>query len=259
MPHQPGTKVTKPGKAWSLRLPDLVRAAIILAIGCVLTISVAWASAIASTVHRSKARGGTNLQVGMSLITRADQPNSTLTIAKSSDWLASSARLSMSPGKPDLAANPEPAATAEELLEPWCRSLHAEIQIAAAADPGRNFRCLVNACGLPFRCLRTVYSNHWQIDSVQSPSAIGELPLPAGLQSYLTGGTPPVTVPTDPWWPGLALNVAFWSLATWSTLALAAAARRRFRQKKGLCASCGYALHGLSAAAACPECGHLRP
>jgi hypothetical protein len=226
-----------------------------LAAGTVLTIAIAWASAVASTLHRSTSRGGPDLQVGSSVITHADRSKSSLTVTTSSTWLASSARLSLSPWKADPITAADDAGSAEEFLTSWSRGPHGAMSAAAAAEPTLNLRTVISAYGWPARCVRTIHRNQWRTGGTQNASTTGEFPLPAGIQSFLTGGTPPVTLPIDVWWPGLALDIVFWSVLARAAVAVGAAGRRRFRRRRGLCPSCGYSLLGLSDTSVCPECG----
>lgn len=82
---------------------------------------------------------------------------------------------------------------------------------------------------------------------------------------YRVRGTPSArarpfgALPLLPLWAGLALDTLLWSLAWLVALSLPAAARRRWRLRRGRCWSCGYALSGLSPGpggrTVCPECG----
>lgn len=64
-------------------------------------------------------------------------------------------------------------------------------------------------------------------------------------------------LPTKVWWPGMAVNAAFYG---WPVLALLAGPTltRRWRWKRrGACLGCGYDLRGVQGGV-CPECGVLR-
>lgn len=66
------------------------------------------------------------------------------------------------------------------------------------------------------------------------------------------------TLPYLPTWPGLVINLAFWSAAT-AQFVFAPALVRRLRRRPGLCPACSYDLRGLPAGSACPECGRGSP
>ena len=75
--------------------------------------------------------------------------------------------------------------------------------------------------------------------------------LRGGLDVRISGDTR--TLPTFPYWPGFALNTAFYATLAfllWSTPGFVKRTRRR---RRGQCLICGYDLGGI---ATCPECGH---
>src|SRR5688572_23271212 len=60
----------------------------------------------------------------------------------------------------------------------------------------------------------------------------------------------------SPLWPGFAINTIFYAAMLYALFAVPGAGRRRLRNKRGQCASCGYSLRGRGAVSdRCPECG----
>ncbi len=62
-------------------------------------------------------------------------------------------------------------------------------------------------------------------------------------------------LPLLPLWPGFAINTALYGMLILLALRTPGALRRTLRRRRGDCLACGYYLSGLSADAACPECG----
>lgn len=69
------------------------------------------------------------------------------------------------------------------------------------------------------------------------------------------------SLPISPVWPGLAINIAAFTLAWWLLLGgfsiITGSARRRRRKARGQCPKCGYDIFG-NYPAGCPECGWNR-
>lgn len=65
----------------------------------------------------------------------------------------------------------------------------------------------------------------------------------------------PNWIPIRPWWPGFALNTAFYAGLAWCAAAGPRWWRRRRRARRGECLECGYP---LGESPVCPECGAAR-
>jgi hypothetical protein len=83
---------------------------------------------------------------------------------------------------------------------------------------------------------------------------------PTWLSHLRFDGRPIQPIPYRPWWPGLALNTAFygaaWALLLGSPL-LIRRGRSALRRHRGCCPSCAYDLKGWINGG-CPECGWNR-
>ncbi len=91
------------------------------------------------------------------------------------------------------------------------------------------------------------------------------LPAPPAVRGIWTVGSHPSDqkaipqarlLPYLPLWRGLAVNTLFYSLALWLVViawSIPGRVRRRQRNKRGLCLSCGYDLRATPER--CPECG----
>ncbi len=62
-------------------------------------------------------------------------------------------------------------------------------------------------------------------------------------------------LPWRPLWFGFMIDTIFFGTIVWALLQASIALRRWRRRGKGACVRCGYDLKGLTAGAACPECG----
>ena len=63
---------------------------------------------------------------------------------------------------------------------------------------------------------------------------------------------PPHLLPTNPVWPGFAVNTAFYAALAFLLWSAPGFARRSSRRRRGRCVRCAYELAGV---AVCPECG----
>lgn len=111
-------------------------------------------------------------------------------------------------------------------------------------------------CGWPFACAQ---GTRWMRREVAEAWTNG-LPLMyaydgARAQALTLDRRPHDGIlPHQPIWLGVILNTIFYAAILWLLFAAPGTARRWWRTKHGLCARCGYDLHG-SNAFACPECG----
>ncbi len=64
----------------------------------------------------------------------------------------------------------------------------------------------------------------------------------------------PILLPLCPAWPGFAVNTVFYAAILWLVIPGPFALRRFLRRKRGLCVACGYDLRHADHEA-CPECG----
>ena len=124
---------------------------------------------------------------------------------------------------------------------------------AAKGDPPRSppkYLAVSNIeAGWPIRSLRrtafgprsddavsaTLSNAMWQFPSVHSR---------AENRSFL---------PSNPIWPGFAINTVFYAVGLWLLFAAPFALRRRRRIKRGLCPKCAYP---VGTSTVCTECGH---
>jgi hypothetical protein len=58
-------------------------------------------------------------------------------------------------------------------------------------------------------------------------------------------------------WPGMVVDVLFFSSACWLLVRGPTATRRWSRRRSGRCIACGYDRRGLPTPSACPECGRI--
>jgi len=74
----------------------------------------------------------------------------------------------------------------------------------------------------------------------------------------------PRIIPLRPIWPGFAINTLFYAAVCWMLFAVPGVLRRKRRRRRGRCVHCGYDLRGHASAdptapsepsTACPECG----
>ena len=112
------------------------------------------------------------------------------------------------------------------------------------------------ASGWPWLCMS---STRVLSAASSQPHIRGVLPLfsttsyPAGFSSDPDCGAAPLI----PIWSGLAADTALFTLP-WLLLCLGIPAfRRALRNRRGLCAACGYDLRATPAGSPCPECGTL--
>jgi hypothetical protein len=89
---------------------------------------------------------------------------------------------------------------------------------------------------------------NWSTPQSHSVSA---LPAPEWMQPDVNSLG---AFPTQPLWPGFALNSAFYGILASVIWLSPGIARRRLRRARGRCPACGYDLKGAPAAT-CPECG----
>ena len=78
------------------------------------------------------------------------------------------------------------------------------------------------------------------------------------LQVYGTTVRVERLLPLRPYWPGFAINTVFYAFILWLLFAGPFVLRRRRRIRRGLCPKCAYDLRGTPGATACPECGELQ-
>lgn len=64
-------------------------------------------------------------------------------------------------------------------------------------------------------------------------------------------------LPLRPIWPGLVIDIVFWTGALWLSLLGVRTCRHWTRRRRGACPACGYVLRGLDDDG-CPECGWRR-
>lgn len=126
-----------------------------------------------------------------------------------------------------------------------------------ASSPGEH-TLGVHSAGWPLRSLRGTHAYTWTYRG----SAIAEsrfshlIELPTG---YLWLSWPRY-FPTNPIWPGFAIDTLFFGLLGWGAFRFPAAIRRSRRRRAGKCLKCGYDLAGLRSpdrTTTCPECGTL--
>ena len=78
-----------------------------------------------------------------------------------------------------------------------------------------------------------------------------------GLFATPVGWLDRTWIPLRPWWPGFAVNTAFYGVAAWGGFAAARGWRGWRRKVRGECAACRYP---VGAASVCSECGRgVRP
>ena len=102
----------------------------------------------------------------------------------------------------------------------------------------------VESSGLPFRCVQRI---EW---TSQAGCLIDTVAQRGGIPYGKYGES----LPWLPEWAGLAGDTAVWGTPWLGLFVLVGRWRRIRREKRGLCPACGYALAGLPAGSACPEC-----
>lgn len=128
----------------------------------------------------------------------------------------------------------------------WREARGAEMRLPTEAvlPTEENVQTMLWRTGWPFRCLRC------------TSSASGNRLAPQNAYLFITnGGGTLLLLPLDPIWPGLILDLVFWSLAVWGLLLAARALRRARRRRRGLCVCCRYPVRDLPNGSPCPECG----
>ncbi len=115
--------------------------------------------------------------------------------------------------------------------------------------------------GSPFPCLAGIWNNiggRTLRQHILSPSTFSPPRLQPPTQHILVfpvTNTFSLELPTRILWPGLLLNMFFWSAVLWFAWRGPAALRRWRWSRTGRCGNCGYNLEGLPLGARCPECG----
>jgi len=106
------------------------------------------------------------------------------------------------------------------------------------------------AFGWPCLCL--MYDRRWGA-SASPVEVTGGFDLGSKVKPGV--GIEQRVLPYRPIWPGLAANLAAFSIATFFLLTVPWALRRESRRRRNRCVECGYSLDGLRGTS-CPECGH---
>ena len=76
------------------------------------------------------------------------------------------------------------------------------------------------------------------------------------LSREVTGCLPYRNLAVTPIWPGFAINTVFYAAVLWLVSLAPFTLRRVIRRKRGACIKCGYDLRGSSGGGGvCPECG----
>lgn len=114
----------------------------------------------------------------------------------------------------------------------------------------------VRRAGWPFTALECSA----QRDTTDTPTISHSVPVPDWLHQ---ADSPwffrvPAQIPLKPL-PGFALDTVVYGLFFWMLYYASTQARRQFRIARNRCIKCNYSRAGLSAAAACPECGASAP
>ncbi len=126
------------------------------------------------------------------------------------------------------------------------------------AEASDNVWLLIESRGWPARslwCHQAQSGFAWE-----RVDLVGAFTLPGAHRTLSNRYLPPAfrntrTLPYLPVWPGLAINLAFWSAAAAPLVFAPVAIRRLRRKRRGACPACGYDLRGLPAGGLCPECG----
>jgi hypothetical protein len=227
----------------------IVRACILLVLGAIINVAVAWGCAALnrptrvslSVVANLQHREGTESWQGRSYrgwgrlwisITRQRS-----NLPTHHPWLIAMKR------SQERAWNLKDGQLIDDLLPAWCelryRELPEESWVAAMQT--------VNATGWPMLTLWSERSGTGPTIKNVSLALLGGLELNQGKQ---------IDLPIRVIWPGFAINTVLYATILWVLFGTPGAVRRRLRNKRGQCASCGYSLRE-SVSDKCPECGAL--
>ncbi|MCH8166084.1 MAG: hypothetical protein IH889_10795 [Planctomycetes bacterium] len=110
--------------------------------------------------------------------------------------------------------------------------------------------CLADGRGWPMLALWSVWLDAGRPQQAKPPR------VKHGIVTSLPwwGDYAPRILPLRPIWPGFAINTIFYAAILWLPIRGPFALRRHIRRKRGLCVACGYDLRHADHDA-CPECG----
>jgi hypothetical protein len=126
------------------------------------------------------------------------------------------------------------------------RGRHATALVQLPTSPDDRLVHIVTA-GWPVTCLtgerHTIGVATQRHGLAEPPRAVRELSV-----------KPRRVLPLRPMWPGLAANTALYASAVWMAVPGSLLLRRSLRRRRGQCGGCGYNLRHVDHQA-CPECG----
>lgn len=137
----------------------------------------------------------------------------------------------------------------QSLIPPDLRTALQRAGDDAPAGPQGEQMFAVDARGWPLLCLWSEY--HITDDLRATPH--GGIAIPRNdVARGALNRMYPVMLPCRPLWRGLAINTAAFAAGWWGLLMIPRLLRADSRRRRGVCVRCGYDLAGL---AKCPECG----
>lgn len=238
------------------------RLAVLLVLGAVLNVAVAWAIVVIPQPLSNPYRdfndlSGIELEGDSCSMSRLTTRGLRILSADYRDWLVLKG---WEPGGPG-------PGTREELIEN--RPIHA-LEAVTAMGIGIRHRGVsevhYRGCFMFSRHAAAEVCSGWPVYSMRGECINVAPAVSRGVQwravhacllkSPVTFRTywSPSMIPLTPIWKGLVVNSVLYAAFLWLLLAGPSAVRQRWRQRQGLCRRCGYDLHG-AAHTKCPECG----
>jgi len=145
----------------------------------------------------------------------------------------------------------------EDVVPSWARRSSVPWLTGDASWPEREQERYVSGRGWPLIAVWCQYESARSERWLLHPRGAIELPWAQSNSEWGIGALF-MALPYRPVWAGLALDAAVYGAAWWMVLFGIAGARRWSRRKRGQCATCAYELRGLPAGTPCPECGTAR-